>query len=211
MFAPYAVTGTATCGYADMNTQWFRDRLQDLQLSQRKLAKMLAIDPAAASLMLRGKRRMTSREAHQISTILGVPLNEVMRQAGIEVTEDMKRCPVAAYVDEGGVVTSMPVGTHDEVLRPGDCPIGAFAIQVRCHSCSTDGYLLFVSPAQLTAPENLDKLCLVATAEGKQLLATVRRGYKAGSNNLLLWPSNQMLTDTQLAWTSTVLWIKPMN
>lgn len=192
-----------------MNTQWFRARLQDFKLSQRKLAFMLGIDPAAASLLLRGRRRMTTREAHQISTILGVPLLEVMRQAGIDVTEDMHRCAVAAFVDENGLITTLGQGTHDVVLRPGDCPVGAFAIQVRCHACGQDGYLLFVSPAQLPAESNLDKLCMAVTAEGKQLVATVRRGYKTGFNNLLLWPSNRMLTDIEVAWTSSVLWIKP--
>lgn len=193
-----------------MNTDWFRDRLQDKQLSQRRLAKMLEVDPAAISLMFRGKRRMTPHEAHQISVILGVPLNEVMRHAGIEVTEDVRRVPVSAYVDEHGVVTSMPFGTHDTVMGPADCPVGTFAIQVRSHSSIKDGWLLFVTPAQRPAIENADQLCLVATTEGKQLMAVVRRGYRRDTHNLIVWPSMAMLADTQAAWTSTVLWIKPL-
>jgi hypothetical protein len=193
-----------------MNTQWFRDRLADKKLSQRRLAKMLELDPAAVSLMFRGMRRITPHEAHQISVILGVPLNEVMRNAGIEVTEDVRRCPVAAHVDENGVVTTMPPRTHDDVIGPGDCPVGTFAIQVRSHSSTKDGWLLFLTPAQVAPAENIDQLCLVATGDGRQILAVVRRGYRRDTHNLIIWPSNEMISDASIVWTSTVLWIKPL-
>lgn len=193
-----------------MNTQWFRDRLVDKRLSQRKLAKMLDIDPAAVSLMFRGKRRMTPHEAHQISVILGVPLSEVMRQAGIEVTEDVRRCPVAAYVDASGDVVTMPPGTHDAVMGPADCPIGTFAVQVRAPDSDKDGWLLFITPAQSQANDLVGQLCLVATADGKQHMASIRRGYRRDTHNLLIWPSAQLVADAQLAWASPVLWIKPL-
>jgi len=161
-----------------MNTLWFRERLQDKHLSQRKLAKMLDIDPAAVSLMFRGRRKMTPHDAHQISVILGVPLNEVMRNAGIEVLEDVHNCPVAAHVNEHGAVTLMPRGTHDLAKGPADCPVGTYAVQVRSHASIKDGWMLFVTPAQVAADSNMDQLCLVATADGKQVMAVVRRGYR---------------------------------
>lgn len=194
-----------------MNRQWFLDRLQDKKLNQAKLAKMLNIDPAAASLIMHGRRGMTPHEAHQISQILGVPLNEVLRQAGIEVTEDVSLCPIAAYVDERGAVTSMPPGTHDLQRGPADCPVGTYSVQVRSHASIADRWLLFITPSQLPAMTNIDLLCLVATAEGKQVLAVVRRGYRRDTHNLVLWPSMEVLSDAQIAWTSTVLWIKPRD
>ena len=183
--------------------------MMDKQISQRGLAKMLEVDPAAVSLMLRGRRRMTPHEAHQISVILGVPLNEVMRQAGIDVDEDVRKSVIAAHVDEASRVTLMPPGTHDLVLGPADCPVGSYAVQVRSHASIKDGWLLFVTPSQQSANDNLDQLCLVALTDGKQLLATVRRGYRRDTHNLILWSSNELVADASVAWTSTVLWIKP--
>lgn len=55
-----------------MNTRWFRDRLKTIELSQRGLAKLLDVDAAAVSYMLRGKRKMTLQEANRIGQILGV-------------------------------------------------------------------------------------------------------------------------------------------
>jgi hypothetical protein len=192
-----------------MNTQWFRDRLKDKKISQRGLAKMLNIDPAAASLMLRDKRKMTSHEAHQIAQILGLPLNEIMRQGGIEVVDDVSRVSVTSYMDENGNVSLMPARTHDSVVGPADCPIGTYAIQVRSPATIKDGWLLFVSPTQAPSHEFIDKLCSTATVEGKQLVGVVRRGYRRDTHNLILWPSMAVVSDVNLAWSSTVLWIKP--
>ena len=192
-----------------MNTEWFRDRLKQKKISQRGLAKLLNIDPAAASLMLRAKRKMTTHEAHQIAQILGVPLNEIMRQAGIEVIDDVRRVPITAYMDEHGAVSLMPVRTHDTVIGPADCPIGTYAIQVRSPATIKDGWLLFVNPTQAPAPDNIDKLCSLATVEGKQLVAVVRRGYRRDTHNLILWPDMSVMADCNVAWSSPIIWIKP--
>lgn len=196
--------------FLTMNTKWFRDRLLDKKLSQRQMAKLLSIDPAAASLMFRGQRKMTQAEAHQISVILGVPITEVMRQAGINVVEDIRPARIAAYVDEAGLVTLLPNGTHEPVAGPADCPIGTYAVQVRSHASIKDGWLLFITPAQVPAAQNMDQLCLVATADGKQLVGNVRRGYRQNTHNLVLWPNDQLVEHAQIAWASTVLWIKPL-
>jgi hypothetical protein len=192
-----------------MHTEWFRDRLKDKKISQRGLAKMLNIDPAAASLMLRDKRKMTSHEAHQIAQILGLPLNEIMRNAGIEVIDDVRRVPITSFMDENGNVSLMPARTHDTVIGPADCPIGTYAIQVRSPATIKDGWLVFVNPTQSAPSEHIDKLCSTATAEGKQLVGVVRRGYRRDTHNVILWPSMVSVADVTLAWSSTVLWIKP--
>lgn len=170
---------------------------------------MLEVDAAAVSLMLRGKRRMTPHEAHQVSMILGVPILEVMRRAGIDITEDVRKAPIAAHMDSYGQVTAMPNGTHDTVVGPGDCPVGTYAVQVRTHTSIKDGWLLFVSPAQSDPSSQIDTLCVCATKEGKQLAGLIRKGYRRDSQNLILWPSNETITDVNIAWASPVLWIKP--
>lgn len=68
-----------------VDTRWFQTRLADRKLSQRSLAKVLGLDPAAVSLMLRGKRKMTAEEAVEVSRVLGVDVEEVLRHAGISL------------------------------------------------------------------------------------------------------------------------------
>ena len=192
-----------------MDTLWFKDRLADKKISQRGLAKLLELDAAAVSLMLRGKRKMTPHEAHQISMILGVPILEVMRAAGIDITEDVRKVPIAAHMDSYGNIIAMPNGTHDIVIGPGDCPVGTYAVQVRTHASIKDGWLLFVSPAQGDPGNHIDNMCVCATKDGKHLMGLIRKGYRRENQNLILWPSHETITDVQIAWASPVLWIKP--
>ena len=192
-----------------MDTLWFKDKLKDKQISQRTVAKHLELDPASVSLLLHGRRRMTPHEAHQISVILGVPILEVMRRAGIDVTEDVRKAPIAAHMDSQGEITAMPPGTHDIVISPGDCPVGTYAVQVRAANSGRDGWLLFVTPTQSAPGEHIDQLCVCATRAGQHLMGVVRKGYRRDTHNQILWPNDQTLTDADLVWVSPILWIRP--
>lgn len=192
-----------------MNTEWFRQRLADRKLSQRQLAKLMGLDPAAVSLTLRGQRRMTNEEAHFISSTIGVPVTEVLRQAGIDVLDDVRAAPISAAVDAKALVTLFPEKTHDRVHGPADCPAGTFAVQVRAPTVLQDGWLLFVSPAKQEPLELLDRICLVTLKTGIQLIAVLRRGYRSGAFNLITWLEREQKMDVDVAWASHILWIKP--
>lgn len=192
-----------------MQTDWFKQKLAERKLSQRQLAKLMGLDPAAISLMFRDQRKMTNEEAHFIASTLGVSVTEVLRRAGIEVLDDVRLAPISAAVDGRAVVTLFPAKTHDKVHGPADCPAGTYAVQCRAPSSVQDGWLLFISPAQLEPAELLDRICLVTLKNGTQCIAVVRRGYRNGSFNLITWPDREQKTDCDVAWASHVLWIKP--
>lgn len=67
-----------------VDTRWFQTRLADARLSQRKLARHLGVDPAAVSLMFRGKRKISAAEAGDIARFLGVSVTEVLLRAGVD-------------------------------------------------------------------------------------------------------------------------------
>lgn len=193
----------------DINKSFFTDRLRAIKLSQRQLAKKIGLDPAAVSYMLSGKRRMTMPEAKAIADVILVPVTEVMRQAGIEVLDDVRKVPIAGYVGANSVVTLLPKGTHDMVMAPGDVPQETFALQHRVAGSPHDGWLLFVSGQHQPASELLDHLAVLATADGNMLHAMIRRGYKQKLYNLILMPDSQVLENRDVAWAARVLWIMP--
>jgi transcriptional regulator with XRE-family HTH domain len=194
---------------APMNTEWFRQLLAAKKLSQRKLAKLMELDPAAVSLMLRGQRKMTNEEAHQLSVILGVAITEVLRQAGIEVIDDVRRVKVTGYVDKVSAVTLFPKRTHDKVVGPADCPEGTYALQVRNAQSPQDGWMLFISPSEDDPRSHLGQLCCVALSDGDHLIAFVQRGYRSGTFNLVRQSGEVLRTDADVTWASRILWIKP--
>lgn len=192
-----------------MKTEWFSQLLASRKLSQRGLAKLMDLDPGAVSLMLRGKRKMTNAEAHQISTILGVGITEVLRQAGIEVRDDVRYVKVTGYVDGDSLVTLFPRRTYDKVIGPADCPEGTYALQMRAPSTPSDGWMIFVSPAENDPRSHLNQLCCVALDNGEHVVSFVQRGYRSSTFNLLHSSGRVLRTDANVVWASPVLWIKP--
>lgn len=193
-----------------MNTEWFRQLMATRKLSQRGLAKLMDLDPAAVSLMLRGQRKMTSAEAHQISTILGVPITEVLRQAGIEVLDDVRKVNVVGHIDGDSIVTLFPRRTYDKVVGPADCPTGTYALQMRSPSSPADGWMIFVSPSEDDPRAHLNRMCCVALDNGEHVVAFVQRGYRSGTFNLIRANGSALRTDANVVWASSVLWIKPV-
>jgi transcriptional regulator with XRE-family HTH domain len=194
---------------APMNTDWFRQQLAARKLSQRGLAKLMDLDPAAVSLMLRGQRRMTNEEAHRISGLIGASITEVLRQAGIEVNDDIRRVKVTGYIDCEFYVNLFPRRTYDKVVGPADCPEGTYALQMRCPSSPKDGWMMFVSPAEGDPKDHVGQLCCIALEDGKHAVAHLNRGYRSGAFNLVTQLGQSLMTDAKVVWASQILWIKP--
>lgn len=193
-----------------MNTKWFRGQLRDKDLSQRGLAKLLGIDPAAVSLMLRGQRRMTLQEAHRISEVLGVATAEVLREAGIPTDDGIRKVPISGVCGAEGIVHLLAARTHEKVIAPADVPADAYAIQCREPGHCKDGWLLFISAAQQDPKERLEAMNLCALTDGRQVLAYIRRGYRRDTFNLtLITDAAKLMQDQQVSWASPVLWIRP--
>lgn len=195
-----------------INQAWFQERLRQLKISQRQLAKRINMDPAGVSYMFQGKRAMSMDEAKAIAEIMLVPVTEVMRQAGIEVLDDVRKVPIAGHIGKSGAVTILPSGTHDEVIAPADVQAGSFALQVRSVNNPRDGWLYFVSGLQQPPVECVDKLCVVALTDGRLLMAALKRGYKRDLYNLVLThePEPTVMENKEVAWASRVLWIQPI-
>lgn len=194
-----------------LNKPWFQERLKSLRISQRQLAKRINLDPAAVSYMLSGKRAMSMDEAKAIAEILLVPVTEVMRQAGIDVLDDIRKVPIAGHLNGRGVVSLLPRGTHDLVVAPADVPTGSFCLQMRAVNSARDGWLYFVSGEQLEPGECLDRFCVVALKDGALMLSMVKRGYKRELYNLVLMADGEpsVLENKELMWGARVLWILP--
>lgn len=193
-----------------INADWFRDRLKAIKLSQRALAKRMGVDPAAISYMLQGKRNMSMEEAKLMADIFLMPVTEVMRQAGIDVTDDVRKVPIKGYTDKEHVVNFMPKGTYDTTHSPQDMPSKSFVLQHRASSTPTDGWMTFVSGEEHDPKDMLDQYCYVALEDGTAMLAVLRKGYKTGTYNLIrILDSSQTLENKRVSKVHLVKWVQP--
>lgn len=192
-----------------IDTQWFTDRLAERRMSQRQLAKLMGMDSAAVSLMLRGKRKMTVEEAAQIAVLLQSSTNDVLKAAGVPV-QSQHMVPVVGFVMADGTAVMAPEGTHDMVEAPPHMPADCVAIQSRTAMTERemyDGWLFFLSEHQLTPDRAVGTYALVAIKSAGLQMLHIKRGYKRGTYNLTDH-LGKVRENQELAWASPVLWIK---
>lgn len=191
-----------------INTEWFRERLEERKLSARGLARKMKLDPASVSYMLRGKRRMTAAEANTIATILGVPTTEVLRQAGVPVNEDVHTVMLTAVVGAHGQLKKLTKNTRQTV--PPDVPADGYAIQVRSSSSPADGWLILCASQVLQPETALGRLAVIHLKNGERVLGTLRKGYEAKSFNVVqVIPAENVLENQVVVGANAVLWIRP--
>lgn len=63
-----------------IDKRWFVEKIADKGLSQRRLAKLMDLDPSAITHIFSGKRKLQLSEAQQMSRCLGVPVDEVLQE-----------------------------------------------------------------------------------------------------------------------------------
>lgn len=192
-----------------VDTVWFTDRLRDRGLSQRGLAKLMDIDPAAISLTFRGKRKLTLDEAAQLAVLLNVSTTDVLERAGMPLHGEPK-CPLVGRLTGAFEVVMAGEGAHDQVDAPPGMPADCQAIQARTAGTDQeqiDGWIYFVSGTKGNAAKNLGELAMVAIKGNGIKIAHVKKGYARGTYNLLT-PKGEMITNAEIAWSAPVLWIK---
>jgi transcriptional regulator with XRE-family HTH domain len=194
----------------EVDTAALQGRIRDLKLTQRALADHLGADAATVSMLLRGKRRITPAEAKQIAGFLKLPIGEVLRLFGVDVSEDPK-VPIIGHCTTEGLVTLLAPGAQDRAAGPADLPRDARAIQVRAPFAPGDGWILFCEGTQSDPSENLGRLCLAATATGELTIGVIARGYQSGRFNITtrFFTLGAPLENLSLVWASRVFWIRP--
>jgi transcriptional regulator with XRE-family HTH domain len=187
--------------------QWFYDRLRDHNLSLRKLARMLGVDPSALTRAFQGRRRITMPEAVEIARIFSVPLEDVYHAAGMVVPAGAETVPMVGTVGPDMVV--QPLTTHvPPVAAPPGMPVTAEAIQFRTAASSADlwdRWIAFYDPRP--AQDIVGRLCLVTLADSTRHVRSVRAGYLPRTYNLIS-PFAPTIENVVIAEATPILWMQ---
>lgn len=191
-----------------VNTKWFKEQLAAREISMRTLAKQIEIDPSSMSLTLRGLRKMTNEEAARIAAALSIPVTEVLRNAGVQVSEDVHSVRMTGLVDCDGVVHDAAKSLR--INAPVDVPSDGFVLQVRCPQDLHDGWLLLCGAHVLQPDAAVDRLCVVHLRSGTRVVGTMKRGYEQNTFNIVSTIPQVALRENQaVAHANPVLWIRP--
>jgi transcriptional regulator with XRE-family HTH domain len=190
--------------------QWFLQRLGERQLTQAQFAAAIRVDPASVSLLFNGKRVLQLDEAQRIADVLRLPLPVVLLHAGVPMDTEHKRVKITGHVNGAGLVSSVAPGSEDEVDGPRDLPTDAYALQARTHNsplAPLDRWIIFVSGVRVEPLTVVDGFALCGLADGKQVVAHVRKGYKEGTVNLHV--GDHVTESVKAIWAMRVLWLRP--
>lgn len=194
-----------------INRQWFIARIAERKLSMRRVSAGMGLDESAMSLILAGKRGVSSWEAKLLADQLRVPVSEIMRNLGIDVLDDVHRVPIVGGVNAEGVVTMQGKKADELVTGPADLPNDAIALLCRTAGSRLgflDGWIGFFSATQTDPASHIGKLVLCATEDGTMRVALLLRGYRPSTYNLML--PGSMVENVAVEWASPLLWSKPL-
>lgn len=171
-----------------INSRFFKDAIRDKKLSIRGLSTQLGMNHhSQLSLMLSGKRRMQLDEAIRLSQILGIPLNEIIANAGFpEVLQDGRRVPVVGILRGTGEVEPVPPHT-ERAVAPVNLPDNASAIQARTADTPLqwlDRAVFFCGEQAEPNDAMLERLSHIKIKNGPAVIGMLRRGYVSGSYSI---------------------------
>ena len=194
---------------SNFNAVWFTGKLEEQQLSKRQLAKLMGLDPAAVSLMLRGLRKMSANEAGEIASLLGVTVEEVLRHAGAHLSEHSgNSVPIIGWIDaQNEIRFDRPAGPGT-AEAPANATQDTVALRVQATGAMFDGWLLYYRPIEGISLEALGRLCVVKVApNGPDYVMPVSRGYEAGKYNLGGWNTG-LIANVGLISAAPITWMK---
>lgn len=177
---------------ADIDKDWFLDRLADKRESLRGMARHMGLDASAVSRMLSGKRRMRMDEANQIALFLGQPVSEVLKHAGVAIDLDGQptRILLAATIDERGYLQrlSEPRPLPMSVIEKAQAAIRqtngqAIAAQIRATTgplAVFDDAVVLFEATEIVEPSAIGGLAVCRDREGNQVMCRLERCRKTG-------------------------------
>lgn len=196
----------------NINKDWFDAVLAERGMSQRELCRRLGLDSSAMSLTFRGLRQMKLQEAADIARLLGVPMKDVLENAGIQVDgAGVRVAPVVGYIDAEGEAHIDWDARRDKVPMPDTLPEDSVALIWRASSGNLmllDGWTFYIDKPQAPSAELINRYCACKVKGGLVLMRWVRRGYKPGTWNLS-GIGTVDVDSVRLEWAAPCVLIRP--
>jgi SOS-response transcriptional repressor LexA len=195
---------------------WLKRRLAEIGKTQAALADTLGLPPPRISEIIRGSRRVSTRELPRMATFLNMPLPELMRRLGAAVPESAwgGDIAIAGYVGAGAEVR--PVDDHakgaglDMVDRPPGARGDLVAVKVRGDSMvpaySDADEILYGPPRKGDFDSLIGRECIVRLPDGRMYVKRLKKG-RGGKWTLASWNAPDIEV-RKISWAAPVVWVK---
>lgn len=178
----------------EVDNEWFKDKLDEANMSMRDLAKRLDMNISSLSRTFAGHRRMQMEEAKQIAHFLRAPISEVMRHAGVAVDLDglPTRVMLAATIGDDGYLERLrdPKPLPQAIIDKAQAAISKsgngriIAAQVRSTKGGLalfDDAMVLFAPSDAVDPSAIGALSIVRNRDtSAQAMVRLIRARKTG-------------------------------
>lgn len=169
-----------------VNRRFFDNLIAERGLSLRQLATRMGMSHSQLSLTFSGMRRMQLEEACKLASILGVTLQKVAVEAGIEGARQAGRraTVIGALRGNGEVELYEGKGVVQRTNCPEGLPQNVEVIQARTADSPLswlDGWLFYFDPETDGLTNSLGRLSYIELEDGRKVVAALRRGYQEGT------------------------------
>lgn len=171
-----------------INTRWFKRVLEDQKMSERAYGRLVGEDTAIVNRKFRGLRRFGIDDAEQFSRVTGATLEEVLKNAGMEL-EDLQRqrvAKLAGWIDGGRRIHPKVRGPKN-VIAPPDAITGTLAYRYQTEGTgleAMDGAITYCRPLGDLDIGMLGRWCIVRLRDGTELVRVVNKTRTAGRFDL---------------------------
>jgi transcriptional regulator with XRE-family HTH domain len=195
---------------------WLRRRLEELGKTQAGLAETLGLPPPRISEIIRGTRRVATRELPRMSAFLAMPLPELMRRLGASVPDSAwaPEIALAGYVGAGAEVR--PIDDHakgaglDTIERPPGAKGDLVAVRVRGDSMlpayGDSDDILYGPPRTGDLDSLVGRECVVRLPDGRMYVKRLKKG--PGKRWILASWNAADIEVRKITWAAPVLWVK---
>jgi hypothetical protein len=194
---------------------WFKNQFASRDLTQRKVCKLIGINPTGLTLFLQGKRNLKNSYIVKLAETLGITIEDVLTHAGVPVHSGgaKESVGVVGYVDANFSVTFGPAKGPKAVPKPsfGGTEISAIRFQTAGTPLSgIDGACAYFHKSEGKITNELaGKYAIVKiTGSKKWLLRVCNRGYRGGTWNLNLMNGTLKEEDVSLEAAMPVIWLR---
>lgn len=195
-----------------IDRKWFQSKLVEKSITQRKVAAALGVDPSSVTVLFAGNRRLQLAEADILADLLGEPVAEVLKHAGMDVNAgSADSVPIIGWVDDGNEIHfKRPATGSRSVEAPPGTPSDCVAVRYDTSGtlASRDGWVVFFVPRPNVDIDAIGRWSVV-DVDGKSMLRVIQRGHTRGSYKLASHRVKAGTEETAVVRAATpVLWVR---
>lgn len=195
---------------------WFLARIAACPLhSGRQVAMAMDLDPSGLTRLLNGERRLRLEEGHQLATLLGVAISDVLSHAGIDEAEGTGGVPMVGTIAGDGTVRAVwAKSTAQRIPSPPDAPGDAVALAFVTSGGELDhldgAVLVCRRPGPPTA-DDIGRAVVAVLGDGGLVYGYLRRSRQRGRHSLLVGPGlagARRVDDVVVESVAVAIWLR---